>query len=67
MSGDLSIRRVTWYSCSYQAKQFLLYLLVKKCPEHGERDVKEKHLQHHLRLSNQLFLQKVKITQEKLV
>lgn len=66
MSGDLRVHRVTLYSPDCQAKQFLLYLLVKKRPEHGERDVKEKHLQHHLSLSNQSFLQQTRITQEEL-
>lgn len=67
MSGDLRVQGVTWYSCNCQAKQFLLYLLVKKRPEHGERDVKEKHLQHHFSLNNQSFLQQMRITQGKLV
>lgn len=61
MSSDLRVCRLTWYSANYQGKQFLLYLLVKNCPEHGERDVKEKHPKHHLCLSNQSFLQKIKI------
>lgn len=47
----------TWHSYNCKAKPFLLYLLVEKCPEHGEWDVKEQHLQHHLSLSNQPFLQ----------
>jgi len=67
MSGDLRLHRVTWYSSNRQTKQSLLYLLVKKCPEHGERDVKEKHLQHHLCLSNQSFLQQTRMAQEELL
>lgn len=67
MSGDLRVHTVTWYISYCQAKQFLLYLLVKKRPEHGERDVKEKHLQHHLSLNNQSFLQRTRITQEEFV
>lgn len=33
------------------------HLLVKESPEHGQRDVEEHHLQHHLHLGNQKFLE----------
>lgn len=33
-----------------------MYLLVKESPEHGQGDVKEQNLQHHLHLGNQEFL-----------
>jgi len=33
------------------------YLLVEESPEHGQGDVEEQNLQHHLYLGNQKFLE----------
>lgn len=37
-----------------------VYLLVKESPEHGQRDVEEHHLQNHLDLRDQKFLQPIR-------
>lgn len=43
---------------NYNHKQKVaVYLLVEESPEHGQRDVEEQHLQHHLHLGNQEFLE----------